>query len=264
MMLKTTFVKTIYTKRWLIIGWTAGIAALVIFTMVFYPTLSKSFGESLKNVPDSLKAFVGDSSAYSTIAGYTDLQIFSQLVFMTIILGVILFTGLLAGEENEGTLQTLLVQPITRGRAYVEKLLAGMVLLGIACLGLMGGVVLGVVIIGEHLGMERLLLATLALWLVTLVFSMFGFALGAITGKRGLAGGLAGALAFTSLLVSSLAASVSALKTADKLSPFHYFNKPGILQYGVRWNNLIILALLSAVMAIIGFVLFKRRDVYPK
>lgn len=264
-MFKTTFLKTLYTKRLMIITWTIGIAALVVFTMIFYPSLSKSFAESLQEVPESLQAFIGSASAYRTIGGYTDVQIISQMVFMTIILGVILFSGLLAGEEGEGTLQTLLAQPVNRTKIYFEKLAAAVLLLGIACLGgIFGGVGIGVLIIGESINVGRLLIATLAVWLVTLIFSVLAYALGAITGKRGFSGGLAGALAFVSLLISSLAVSVKGLRFADKFSPFHYFNKPGIMQFGPRWGDILILTLITLVLAGAATFFFKKRDIYQK
>lgn len=263
-MLKSLLLKTLFTKRWMILTWTLGIFGLVVFTMIFYPTLSKSFGESLKDIPDSLKAFIGDASAYTTIAGYTDLQVFSQLTFMTIILAVILGSALVAGEEGDGTLQTLLVQPITRGKVYLGKLKALVVLIAVACLGILIGVVVGALIIGERIGLERLLLATLAAGLLSSVFGILSFSLGAITGRRGLSGGFAGATAFTSLLISSLAESVQALRIVDNLSPFHYFNKPGILQYGAQWSDLTVLALICLVLSLAGYMIFARRDVYQR
>lgn len=263
-MLNNTFTETIYTKRWALLSWFLGITALVVFTMIFFPTLSKSFGESLQNVPDSLKSFVGDAATYSTIDGYTDLQIFAQLNFMTIIFGVILFSGALAGEEGEGTLQTLLSQPLSRVRIYIEKLGASVVLLGGACLGIIVGVLVGLVLVDEHLGIGRLLAAVLATLLVSLVFSSIAYSLGAITGKRGLSGGLAGVLAFTTYLVSMLAGSVKSLRFVDKFSPFHYYNKPGILQYGPRWSDLLILTVISLVILVIGVIFFTKRDVYQR
>jgi len=263
-MLRTTFLKTLYTKRWSTFAWSLGLLAIVVFTMSFYPTLSKSFSEALTNVPDSLKGFIGDSNAYRTIAGYTDVQIFGQYPFMTLIFGIVLFTGLIAGEEGEGTLQTLLVQPIGRGRVYLEKFLAAITLLGILCVSISLGALLGALLIHERLDIGRLAVATLALWLITLIFSAIGYALGAATGRRGLAGGLAGILAFASLLVSTLADSVKSLKLLDKISPFHYFNKPGILQYGVRWSDLLILAVASLVFIAIAFTIFKHRDIYQR
>ncbi len=263
-MFRNSFIKTIYTKRWGLITWSVGLAAVVVFTMIFYPTLSKSFSQALTNVPDSLKSFVGDANSYKTIAGYTDVQIYTQYVFMTFIYGIVLFTSLIAGEENDGTLQTLLAQPVKRSRIYIEKLLAGMVLtLGI-CVFITIGVIIGAALVHESIGLGRLTVSTLALWLITLNFSIFSYTLGAITGKRGFAGGLAGGIAFLGLLISSLADSVKALKVADKFSPFHYFNKPGILQYGPHWDQLLILAAISAVLAAVGYVFFLRRDIYQR
>lgn len=262
-MLNNTFLKTLYTKRWMTLAWALGLLLLTVFTMTFFPTF-KDIGKSFNDVPDSLRGFLGDSSSYTSIAGFTDLQIISQYVFMTLILGVILFTGLLAGEESSGVLQSLLVQPIKRGRVYLEKLFGGIVILIIVCLSISIGALVGALIVGETLYIPSLLEATLAMLLLTLTFSALAYALGAATGKRGLAGGIAGVLAFVSLLVSTLAESVDSLKAVDKFLPFHYFNKPGILQYGVQWADLLVLAVVSVVIFGVGYVLFQKRDIYQR
>lgn len=262
-MLSNTFVKTLFTKRWMLITWSLGLLLLTIFTMLFFPTF-KEVGQSFQDVPESLKGFLGDSSTYKSVAGYADLQIVSQYVFMTLILGIVLLTGLLAGDEANGTLQTLLVQPIGRARIYLEKLAAGLVILAISSLAIALGILIGALIIGESVSIVRLLQAVLGIWLITVVFSVLGYALGAITGKRGLAGGIAGVLAFVSLLVNSLAESVKSLKQVDKLLPFHYFNKPGILQHGIRWQDMLILAIVSLAILTIGYIIFLKRDIYQR
>lgn len=263
-MFKNIFIKSIYIKRWGLMTWCIGLIAVVVFTMIFYPTLSKSFSQALTNVPDSLKSFVGDANAYKTIEGYTDVQIYSQYVFMTFIYGIVLFTGFIAGEENEGTLQTLLAQPVKRSRVYLEEFFAGVFLLLVICISITVGVIIGAALVHENINFGHLLISTLALWLITVVFSVLGFVIGAITGKRGLAGGLAGGLAFLGLLISSLADSVKALKVADKFSPFHYFNKPGILQFGPNWTHLFILLMISILLAAIGYFYFIKRDIYQR
>lgn len=261
-MINNTLTQTIYSKRWSMISWFIGMAALVVVTMIFYPTLRSSFGEALKNVPDSLKAFIGNSTTYSTIAGYTDLQVFFQFSYIIMIYGVILFTGVLAGEENDGTLQTLLAQPISRSRIYLEKLAAAATLLAAVCASLAVGVWISLPLIHQHIGTERLLISVLAEFLIALVFSSLGYAIGAATGKRGLAGAITGVIAFTSLLITSLGASVKSLKTVDRFSPFHYFDKPGILLYGPHWHDLAVLAGLSLVILVAGYLRFVRRDIY--
>lgn len=247
----------------MLLAWGVGLFLLVIFNMLFFPTF-KEIGESFKDVPDSLKSFLGDANAYKTITGFADIQVIAQYVFMTLILGVILMTGLLAGEEGAGTLQTLLVQPVSRTRVYIEKLIGGMVIVGLVCLGVSLGVGLGALFVHETISVVRLLEAAVALWLITMVFSGFGYALGAILGRRGIAGGIAGVLAFVSLLVTSLAESVKGLRPVDKISPFHYFNKPGVLSNGINWHDSLILLVIVIVPLVIAAYIFNRRDINQK
>ena len=261
--MRNTFLKTLYVKRWTMFWWTLGVAALVVFTISFYPQV-KTFGDTVQNTSKSSKLISVKTDSYRSITAYTDLQVISQMSTMLIILAVIMFTGLLAGEEGEGILQTLLVQPITRSRVYIEKLLAAMLVLAVAVGGVLLGIAIGLAIIHEHLNLGHVLEAGLATWLIGLVFGTFGYSLGAITGKRGIAGGIAGVLAFATVLVTTLSDSIDSLKTAEKLSPFHYFNKPGILQYGVHWHDLMVLGSMSIVFVVVGYLIFIRRDIYQR
>lgn len=263
-MLKNIFLKTIYEKRWTMIIWSVAIVLLTVMTMSFFPTLRDTFGESLKDVPESAKAFLGDAAVYQTIEGFVDLQVFAQMVFFTIIMGVILGTGLLAGEENEGTLQTLLSHPVSRSRVFIDKLLAMMAIVGVVCIGLFLATALGAVMVGESMPLMRTLLACFMLWLVTMVFSVLGYSLGAITARRGISGAAAGMLAFVTYLISALAPNVSALKIPNFFSPFRYFNNPSILKYGVELSDLGVLVAICAVLAVLGYAVFTKRDVYQR
>jgi ABC-type transport system involved in multi-copper enzyme maturation permease subunit len=71
-------------------------------------------------------------------------------------------------------------------------------------------------------------------------------------------------LAFVTYLITSLAESVKGLRAVDKLSPFHYFNHPGILAHGLEWNDMAILAVITVVPLIIAYVIFVRRDIYQR
>jgi ABC-2 type transport system permease protein len=263
-MLKTIFSKTLYEKRWMQLAWGIGLLALVMLTMAFYPTFKETFGESLKNVPEGLKSFLGDAAAYQTIEGFIDLQILSQMVFMTIIMGVILGTGLIAGEENDGTLQTLLSYPVSRGRVYVQKLVACLTIVGVICFVVFIGMVVGSLLVGESISLGPAFLSVVMLWLVTLAFSLLGFSLGAITGRRGLSGAVAGALAFVTFMITSLAPSVPALKIPNYFSPFYYHNNPSVLRSGLEWGDLVILVTINIIFVVLGYIVFVRRDVYQK
>lgn len=263
-MLRSIFFKTLFEKRMSILWWTVSGFLLMLFIISFFHTFEQ-IGQAFKNVPDSLKAFTGSAADYGTLTGYLDVQGFVQMIFLPIIFGIILFTGLLAGEENEGTLQTLLSYPVSRTRIFFEKMAASAVILAIMSFGtfFVAGW-FGSMLIRESLSLTQLFEATLMAWLISFVWSMLGFSVGAITGSRGLSGAVAGILAFTAYLVTTLAAGVKSLAWADKISPFHYYNKPSVIRYGLHWSNLAVLLALIVVFTLVGHFVFKRRDIYQR
>lgn len=261
-MFKTILTKTLYEKRWMMLWWTLAGTLLVLFTVSVFPTFKEALGQNLNDVPESLKSLVGDSAAYSTLAGYLDLQVFEQMVLLAVVVGIILGTAQIAGEENEGTLQTLLSLPVSRTSVYLQKLLAVLVVVGVVTTSLFIGSALGAALIHESLNLGRLALATVGAWLLALTFSLLGYAIGAATGKRALAGTVAGLAAFLAFLVPALAEGVKWLQSLDKLSPFHYFNKP--MQVGLSAGDIGILAGIGIALAIIGYISFVRRDIYQR
>lgn len=262
MMFKTIFRKTLYERRWSAFGWSLAIGLMTLMTVSVFPTMRDTFGKSLESVPESMKSLLGSAEDYQTLAGFLDLQVLAQIVFLTLIFGVILGIGLLAGDEGEGTLQHLLTTPVSRRRVYLEKLLALLVLLGVVTAAMWLTIIIGAIGLGETIDQGRLILACGMLWLITLVFSMLGYCLGAVTGKRGLAGAVAGMAAFVSYMINALAPSVSILETINKFLPFHYFNNPSVLRVGIDWSDAGILTAICVGLAIIGYVIFVRRDIY--
>lgn len=259
-MLRTIFTKTLYERRWMMLWWSVAGAALVVFIVLMFPTFKDALGESLTDVPESLKNLIGDTSAYSNLPGYLDLQVFEQMVFLGIIAGAILCTGLIAGEENDGKLQTLLAMPVSRTRVYLEKLAASVVIIGVITSSLAIGSYVGALIIDEPLDLGKLLVATLGAWLVSMALSLLGYAIGAGTGKRGLAGTITGLTAFLAFLIPALAEGVKALRPLEKFSPFYYFDNP--VSVGPSGSDLAILLGACVVIALVGYLGFVRRDVY--
>jgi ABC-2 type transport system permease protein len=260
-MLDNTFLKTIYEKRWSLLAWSIAIALMTIFVVVLFPTFKDSFGQSLKDVPDSLKSLIGEAADYQRISGFISLQVIAQMVFITVIYGVILGSGLVAGDENEGTLQSLLAQPVSRSGVYIQKLLACAAILGLACLAMAASILLGVLLIGESVSIVRVLEASFATWLITLVFGWLAYALGAILGRRGIAGAFAGGIAFLTYLVTTLAGGVKPLQKLNYGSPFKYFNTPTVMDHGLQAGNVIVLSVICLVLAVVGYMVFIKRDI---
>ena len=96
-MFRNIYLKTLYEKRWGTLWWTLGGFAMSLLTVAFYPVLRDTLGKSLQEVPEEMRALLGDASVYKTITGFVDLQVFDQMNLLPIILAVILGTGLIAG-----------------------------------------------------------------------------------------------------------------------------------------------------------------------
>lgn len=265
-MLNNIFSKTVYEKRWSTLIWVLSIAAFCLLVVVLFPTFRDSFGEALKDTPDSLKSLLGEATDYQTINGYIDIQVVNQMVFLTLIMGIMWGTGLLSGEESSGTLQTLLVQPVSRSKVYLHKFLALSVLILIGILGVFLGTVMGALIIGEagNIYLLRLVQATLMTWLVTLVFAALAFCIGGVTGRKGLSGIVAGFFAFALYMITALAGTATVLRSINNLSPFKYFNTPSIMKNGLDTGNVFVLIGIILLLVAVGWFFFNRRDVYQK
>lgn len=263
-MLRSIFAKTLFEKRWGLLWWSLAMFAFTLLIVLLFPTFRDSFGQALQNVPESMKAILGEASDYQRIEGFMELQVFMQMIFLTFIYGIILFSGLIAGEENDGTLQSLLVQPVSRSKVYFQKLAAGAVLLWAVSLALFIGCLVGAALIGEPVSVLRLLQATFMQWLVSMVLSLVAYALGAMMGRRGISGALAGVYAFVSYMIFSLASTATFLKAANNLSPFRYYTDPRILENGLSGQNVAVLLVACIVLVSVGWLRFRKRDVYQR
>lgn len=265
-MLSSIYLKTIYQKRWSMLGWGIGILAMVVFVMVFFPTISKSgmFDQTTAQIPDSLKSLVGDLNKYKEVGYYIQQQVFIQMPFLTIVFAAILCSSLIAGEEGSGTLQTLLTQPVSRSRVYVHKLLAGLTLIGVASLLVFMGIIIGLGLVNESVSGVRLLEACFNLFVISSFVGVLTYMVGAITGRRGLSGAIAGLVAFASYIVSTIAVGVTSLQGIDKLSPFHYYITTNVIDSGLNIKHIAVLVVLSAAAVVMGWFVFIRRDIIER
>ena len=261
-MLNTITRKTIYEKRWTVVAWAFGLFSMTFFTMIFYPYLKNSgFDQVIANVPKSLQNLLGDSSNYKTVVGYVDQQIFAmRLPLMSIIMTITIFVGIGVGDEDRGTLETLLALPIARTKVFWQKFAAGAALTGLASIGIFFGVIASFPLIHGSMSYLNVAEATFGCWLVSLAFGALAYALGAGTGKRGLTIGLTSGVAFVSYMISSLAPAVDKLSFAQKFTPFYYYNVPGIAQHGLKFSNLAVLVGSMLLLLLVSLVFFRNRD----
>lgn len=261
-MFSNVLVKTMYEKRWTLFAWSVALFAMTLLTMSFYPYFKNSgFEQIVSQAPKSLQGVLGQAANYKSVPGYVDQQIFAlRMPLLTIIMAVTLFVGVGVADEDKGTLETLLAQPVTRSSVFWQKYAAGAILLAIAHLFIILGVMASYPFIHGSMNSINLLAATFGCWLLTMAFATVTYAFGAATGKRGLTIGIASALAFFGYLISSLAPAVEKLSRLQKLTPFYYYNTPPIGMNGLRLAHVGLFVGFCALLCLVSMVIFRNRD----
>lgn len=256
--------KTLFEKRFSLIAWAVGAAFMVWLTMIFYPSFSQGgqFADALKSLPPQLQGLVGKATDYKTMGGYIDTVVFNlRIPMVTITMAIIFGIGLSAGDEEQGTLSTLLAQPVSRGRVMWEKFVALLSSIFIVHIGVLLGLVLSLVAINETYGFDKLVAVTFGCFLISVVFGALAFGLGCLTGKRGLSSAIVAIVAFGGFLIDSMAPSVSALEHIQKFSPYYYYTSPSLAVSGVDWAYACVQIAIVAAVAAFAWAFFKHRDI---
>ena len=256
--------KVLYEKRFSILAWSIGAAAMVWLTMIFYPSFSQGdqLADLVKALPPQLQSLVGEASSYKTIGGYLDTVVFNLRVPMVVITMAIIFgISLSAGDEEKGTLATLLAQPVSRSRALCEKLLALVASIFIVHIGVLLGIVLSLLSIGDWYSFDKQLTITFGSFMLASVFGVLAYALGMILGKKGIASAVVATVAFGAFLIDSMAPSVSMLEHVQKLSPYYYYSNPALAVNGVDWSYIAIQVLMILLCISVAWSVFRHRDI---
>ncbi len=264
-MLGNIFLKTLRDQRASFAWWTAGIVALCVFLVAYYPTISRTpaVTEFLEEAPEWMKAFIGENAEdYASPAGYLQGELFFMMApVLFTIFAVSRGSAAVAGEEGRGTMDILMANPVSRRRVVLEK--ASAMSAAVLCLGvvLWASLALGAAAVGMDIGSGKLAGACFSCILLALFFGSLALAVGCLTGRRGRAVGVAAAAAVASFFIYSLSTLVEGLKPWSRISPFYYYIAAEPLKRGP--NAAHVLGLLAASLALIALSvwLFERRDI---
>ncbi|MDB5163287.1 MAG: hypothetical protein JWN28_895 [Candidatus Saccharibacteria bacterium] len=255
--------KTLYERRFFILGWSLGLAFLGFAMTSFFPSFSGGEIDGLlESLPPALQGLVGNLQDWKQLPGYIGSQVFDiRLPIFASILSILLAVGITVAEEDKGQLRTLVALPISRRKIIMAKWLSIVIICFIASLAVVIGVEIGVITIGEDLDQTVLVRLGLFTWLLITALATLIFAIGIASGKRGLTTGLGIIIAIGSFLLTTFAQSVSWLKDYEWLSFLHYFPAPEIAKGTVEWGNVIFYLTLIAVSLLVAFIFFPRRDI---
>ena len=242
-----------------LLGWGIALAGITVLYLAFWPMMGDEMQAALDGMPEALIRALGYDDI-GTGAGYLEAVIYGLLgPVLLLVYGIGLGGRVIAGQEEDGTLELDLAAPVARVRLYWERLAGVWALLTTLVAITTLAVLVSVEVFDLQVPVVHVLAASLALWLLVGGFATIALALGAATGRRG--AGVAGAagLATLAYVFRSVgeAAGVDVLAT---LSPFTWMLAGEPLVHGFDGAGVAMLALLSVVAAPLGAWRFAHRD----
>lgn len=214
----------------------------------------------VKNYPEPLRELF-DLDEFGTGTGFLNVELFSMLL-PTLFLVFAIGRGAraIAGEEEAGTLEVLLMTRVTPIRLVIEQ--AAVLATAAAALGtvLFVAVTVFSTVFGLGVAVAAALTGAVAMVLIAVEFGWLALAIGAATGHRVLAIALTSAFAVAAYVLYVASKLVDAVRPWGPLSPFHQAIEGGPLGAGLPaaygW-----LLLAGAVALLAGLPVFHRRDI---
>jgi ABC-2 type transport system permease protein len=253
--------REIVSRRNAILGWGIGLALFATMYIGIYPEMSE----------DLLSMDLSDISFYQamgiemgSLEGYLSSTV---LQFMTIILSIYALiggTGILAGEEDNGTLELIVAAPLARWQIVTVKAIAlGIVLLLILVIaGAVAVTVFSAIDVDTELTAADLFRAILTSWPIVFAFAMLSFFLGAYLPGRRVAAMVATVLFIASYFGEGLLGLVTSLERFQPLSLFYYFDtSPAIFTEGAAFADVAVLLGVALVFFLLALLSFQRRDI---
>lgn len=258
------FLKSLRDNRRGYLGWSVALTAVAAMYASFWPTLGQNpeLTKAMDSYPQSLKEAL-NLQDMSKPENYLGTSVFGLLVpILLAVFAIAAGTKAIASDEEAGTLDLVLAHPVTRVKLALQRLLAIATALTLIT-GLMWLVVTALRGPSEFTSVSpgRILAVCVQLAFFGLFFASLAYAVGAWTGRKGLAIGAGAAVAVLAYLSDSFLPQVDGLKWIERFSPFEWYlgNEP--LKNGISGTSLLIFAGLSAVFIALGTWRFNRRDV---
>ncbi len=262
LMLRSVFLKTLRDQRHGLVGWSIGIVLLVVTESLIWPSFSDmpDVEQLFAQYPEPMKK-IFDIEAMTSGLGFLNVELFSlMLPALFLIYAIARGARLVAGEEEAGTLDVLLVTPQSSARVVLEKALALVTCIAVLGVGLFAVTMICSVTIGMGIGVVDTLAGTLAMVLLGAEFGLLAVAVGAATGRRSLAVGVPGALAVAAYVLYVAGLLLTEVDPWQRLSPFHQAVVSGPLGGGFP-PSFLWLVLGSVVVTLAALPLLDRRDI---
>jgi ABC-2 type transport system permease protein len=254
-------------RRFALAWWALGVAGMCGLLAAAYPTVrdNHELDRTFANLSPGIQTLLGlsNNNLLSSPTGYLDSQFYSNVWPLMVLVFTIGFAAwTIAGDEQAGTLELLVANPVSRVRIAIARYIALLALtaaLVIVCVIALSALAPSTGL-NHPLPVTRLAAATVAAALCALVFASAAFAVGAATGSRPVALAIGAGLAIAGYVLEGLAAQVPALRSTRWVNPWHWLLGTDPLRHGLTTQAWLPAAGACAVLVLVALPPLARRD----
>ncbi len=211
-------------------------------------------------LPEGVMDFLGGLDAFITPAGFIDGKLFSQLPLMMGIFAIIVGSGLVVADEENGMMDVLLGQPVSRTKLFFSRVLG--VAIGATIIFAVAAVAtilpLGSVDLGISPG--RMALAFLPAWAQILFFIAFTLLLSMVLPSQKIAASVSGFYLIFGYILAGMANINAGWVTAARFSTLYYYQGGAVLHEAMNWRWVLAVLALTILCALAAWRRFLARD----
>lgn len=245
--------------------WGAALGALGVMMVAIFPGIAS--GSGLEQMSDALPqsmmqaAGVEDIASMGTIKGFLEAEIFGLILPLALpFFAILTAAGAIAGAEENGTIDILMGNPLSRP----QLIAAYFVSIAVALAGILA--IFGLILWGSALFIDaELPIGAVAegvfgAWPLALFFGGLGLLVSAIFHRRVVAVGLSGAVLFGMYFMDTLGGIVEEVEWVQSLSAIYYYGTP--LTDGIEWAGFFGMTAAAIVLTIAAVFAFRKRDIF--
>ncbi|MCO5217022.1 MAG: ABC transporter permease [Thermomicrobiales bacterium] len=239
--------------------WTISLALYLVMIVALFPSFQGVIDTAYSQIPGPLaEAF--NMSDMSTPLGFLGTEIWSYAPLVIAFFPIMLLAGAISGEEERGSLDIFLAQPLSRRDMVLANTLSAsvwtFVIMGAAGVATW----LTAVMMDIDISFADAMLGNLNVLPISLLFGCVALVISAIVRTKGTASGTAFGVMFLLYLVDLTGKINTDLESIRAISPFKWYGSYST--DGINWAGVGILLGVSIVLVLASVVLFQRRDVY--
>lgn len=262
-MLGSVFAKTLRDLRGQILGWGIGLGAMTCLTILIYPSFQHiaEMDGFVKSLPPAMQKLVGGQARLRIPEEFLNMKLFdSWLPIILSVFAILQGAGAIAGEEENGTIDLLMANPVRRWRIILEKwaAFAAAVLLIDGFIAL--GIVAGILVTGLDASIPRLIWAAFNMIPIILVFGAIAMVGSCVFHKKRPASGIAIVILIFSYFLYALGPITEAVRPWLRLSLFHFYGKTNPIGQNVQAGSMALLLCLLTVLIATAVVAFQKKD----